>query len=547
MRHHLKAAAATILAIGSISCDRPSSSTTPPTGAPRAQGSEMIGSKAPAITAGTPTGYAEVIPYLNANGSQLAFYDTRKIVGSVKTALDAFAGIMKTADKDSEAAAIVLPLLLDFSGVESVAAIGSSSVPRTAETAYNRAYLRFNPGSSKSGAIWNLFGTQSRKLDLLDVLPDTTGGAFFSVVDLAWVDQALEKIAIQAGKPAEFAQFKEGIQQTTGLAWKDLLQGIGDEVLIFITLSPTETLSIPLGKTALSMPSPSIALVLKPKGEALFQLLTKQLEKEGLKMEQADGTSFFAQPIPHPVMKGLSPTVAKSGDYLIVGSTKEIALGVPAVAAGNAKSLGSTEEFKALSNEVEKTGNSFTFVSASLTKTFVTLMDAAVDQIPAPQAAQIQALVPFYASFMIPQPTYSVMSRVGDDWLVTGNGPEGNPLQATTQPAVIGMLAAIAVPNFLRARGRGQATTVLNDARMLDGAVDQYSIEQNIQSGATVTFENIRPYLKPTSRLASSGGLDILGNPYIIEPVGQGVKVNPKTIQTFDQKIVPQSFWSSYQ
>ena len=43
--------------------------------------------------------------------------------------------------------------------------------------------------------------------------------------------------------------------------------------------------------------------------------------------------------------------------------------------------------------------------------------------------------------------------------------------------AIIALLAAIAVPNFLRARKRSQATRILEDLRMIDSAVDQYAIE----------------------------------------------------------------------
>ena len=40
--------------------------------------------------------------------------------------------------------------------------------------------------------------------------------------------------------------------------------------------------------------------------------------------------------------------------------------------------------------------------------------------------------------------------------------------------AIIALLAAIAVPGFLRARKRSQASKILNDLRMIDAAVDQY-------------------------------------------------------------------------
>ena len=49
--------------------------------------------------------------------------------------------------------------------------------------------------------------------------------------------------------------------------------------------------------------------------------------------------------------------------------------------------------------------------------------------------------------------------------------------------AIIALLAAIAVPGFLRARKRSQASRVLNDLRLIDAAVDQYAIENNRSTG----------------------------------------------------------------
>ena len=49
--------------------------------------------------------------------------------------------------------------------------------------------------------------------------------------------------------------------------------------------------------------------------------------------------------------------------------------------------------------------------------------------------------------------------------------------------AIIALLAAIAVPGFLRARKRSQASRIINDLRLIDSAVDQYAIENNKASG----------------------------------------------------------------
>src|SRR6476620_1869098 len=79
--------------------------------------------------------------------------------------------------------------------------------------------------------------------------------------------------------------------------------------------------------------------------------------------------------------------------------------------------------------------------------------------------------------------------------------------------AIIALLAAIAVPGFLRARKRSQASRIINDLRLIDSAVDQYAIENNMTSGAPVAVTDWTNYLKKGSNLYVTGA-DILGNPY---------------------------------
>src|SRR5271155_2833124 len=69
--------------------------------------------------------------------------------------------------------------------------------------------------------------------------------------------------------------------------------------------------------------------------------------------------------------------------------------------------------------------------------------------------------------------------------------------------AIISLLAAMAVPNFLRARKRAQATRVLEDLRTLDSALDEYAMETNKITGATVNFADLKNYIKTGSALYS--------------------------------------------
>ena len=119
--------------------------------------------------------------------------------------------------------------------------------------------------------------------------------------------------------------------------------------------------------------------------------------------------------------------------------------------------------------------------------------------------------------------------------------------------AIIALLAAIAVPGFLRSRKRSQATAILNDARIIDGAIDQYAIENNKKGNDTVTASNIKGFFKPASRLyiqaGTSGAVlnDILGNNYSYGSFDAGVKVNSGTTSNFLDVIEnASSFWGAY-
>src|SRR5438034_10473529 len=79
--------------------------------------------------------------------------------------------------------------------------------------------------------------------------------------------------------------------------------------------------------------------------------------------------------------------------------------------------------------------------------------------------------------------------------------------------AIIALLAAIAVPGFLRARKRSQATKILNDLRMIDGAVDQYAIETGKKTGDNVPTSDWIAYVKKDSALYNTGK-DLFGNDY---------------------------------
>jgi prepilin-type N-terminal cleavage/methylation domain-containing protein len=58
--------------------------------------------------------------------------------------------------------------------------------------------------------------------------------------------------------------------------------------------------------------------------------------------------------------------------------------------------------------------------------------------------------------------------------------------------AIIGLLAAIAIPNFVRARRTAQMNSCVNNLRLIDAAAQQLQLEN---ATATVSFSACQPYL----------------------------------------------------
>jgi prepilin-type N-terminal cleavage/methylation domain-containing protein len=110
--------------------------------------------------------------------------------------------------------------------------------------------------------------------------------------------------------------------------------------------------------------------------------------------------------------------------------------------------------------------------------------------------------------------------------------------------AIIALLAAIAVPGFLRARKRSQASKILNDLRLIDAAVDQYAIEQGRLTGTAVNVTDWTNYLKKDTNLYVSGK-DLFGQDYGSQTVDTLPSV-PLASKTTLSDVTDPTFWSPF-
>jgi prepilin-type N-terminal cleavage/methylation domain-containing protein len=66
--------------------------------------------------------------------------------------------------------------------------------------------------------------------------------------------------------------------------------------------------------------------------------------------------------------------------------------------------------------------------------------------------------------------------------------------------AIIGLLAAIAIPNFVKARATSQANACINNLRQIDAAANQMALEKGRTTGSTISYPTeLTPYIKLTT------------------------------------------------
>ena len=62
--------------------------------------------------------------------------------------------------------------------------------------------------------------------------------------------------------------------------------------------------------------------------------------------------------------------------------------------------------------------------------------------------------------------------------------------------AIIGMLAAIAIPNFVKNRNTAQANSCIINMKQIDSAIDQFAVENNRRDSDAFTEADIKEYIK---------------------------------------------------
>jgi len=82
--------------------------------------------------------------------------------------------------------------------------------------------------------------------------------------------------------------------------------------------------------------------------------------------------------------------------------------------------------------------------------------------------------------------------------------------------SIIGLLAVVGIPSFVKARKQAQGRRIMNDIRQMDAAINHWAMDYFKKDGDTIDTTTVATYLKPMSW----DNNDVLGNAWVLGTVG---------------------------
>ena len=474
---------------------------TPPAGQKQPTG----GQNAPAIVSVEKTSFTEVTSQLDPGGNFYMYLGTAQWldglatkVGAWRQKFAAMPGLKPDNAANVNKAFDLATRLIKDSGIEDISGVGLSSVEIEKGVYRNKALLHHYPGKG-NGFLWQLAGKEPHPLTGLGLLPANTALAVFSDVDLPVLWTVAQKEIGQSDLPKaqEWLQkLPAEFEKKTKVKWDTFLNSLGGEFGLVITLDPSNNIPVPLPGGALQIPTPGLMLAVKVNDDTIFNRIDEQLkanpqvisvDKSGLKMR--------TMPVPVPFIGELRPSTASSGGYLFIATSDALINEALAVKSGQNPGLKATAEFKQLAQGLPDQGNQFCYMSQRFADTLIRVQQQAMANTARTEPQMAQWMQSFYRNR--PAFAYSIGINTPDGCLTIGNGSQSYA-NAVLLPAafVTGMMAAIAIPNFIKARTISQQNACINNLRQIDAAKNEWALEKGKKDGDVPAKEDLKPYLR---------------------------------------------------
>ena len=463
-----------------------------------------------AIVSAEKNSFEEVTAKLDKGGSFYLYLSTEQALSKLSSYINQLSNslsVLPMLPEEGHAAVAkgfdVANSLIKDSGIENISGFGASEIARERGFYYSKIIMHHYAGKN-DGFIWSMFGKEAHPLKELDLLPETTGFATYCDLDLPLVWKTIQTEIARLHLPEvdkQMAQVPEQFKEATGIGLEDMLRSLGGGYGVIVTVDETKSVPVPIPGNAMQIPEPGLAIFAKVKSDVIFNRVDQLLSSGPMAamVSKTDQSGLKSRTVRIPMMPGyITPTLARSGDYLFLTSSESILQEMLAAQAGKKSGFKSTPEFKKLSEGIPMEGNNFSLVSEKLGRVVNKTVQGALES----QGAQLGGQPDYLVNLknMLATNKSASMFSVGvngsEGWEAFANGNQSTSALAVPAAAAVGgMMAAIAIPNFVRARSTAQENACINNLRLIDSAKQQWALEHNKKSTDTPTMADLTPYI----------------------------------------------------
>ncbi|MDD5704540.1 MAG: hypothetical protein PHR35_01345 [Kiritimatiellae bacterium] len=474
--------------------------------------------------------YQKIAAHLESGGDlfvvanlQGVVKDVGTYIGTMVDAISTTAGAGTAAGQTNSPFVQRLSRFVALSGLEAVNGYGLSVVPRGDGLHSIKGFVGRDPDAANRTFWKAMVGGTPKRLKSLDYLPRDTVMARTSAgqPDAMWslVRQGFETIGGAAGKK-QLAQMEMMLTMVFGTNVEAIVQALEADSFFSVQLSSSDTFTIPLpGKTgaeAFTMPTPSLLLGIMTRGATPARAIEAALARGGMPLERRpyDGVTLVCARPPMPLPLPFTISIAEQEGMLLLGSTTNCVQ--DAIRASKAHNgLTADPEFRRATAGMPEANNGLDYVHPRF---YATMRDV---QTAIAKANGTEALARMQNMLMSPnEMTAGALVNGPDGVTMMGVSTCGTREMISRLTLVpFAMFGGIAVPSFVRARSQAQSNVCINNLRMIDGAKEQWAMENNKTDADTPTEEDLGKYLNGNILPRCP-----MGGSYTIGPVGERPK-----------------------
>jgi len=334
-------------------------------------------------TSALPNTFREVAAELDLGGHYFRYMSlaqaNRNVEARTKKLYKATLGLIGDAPVDLQfkvATAVLFNVIQESGrelGMQHITGVGESVLALGKGRFRVRQFWHHDP-AQKKGLYFQWLGGKPHQLEGLKLFPEDTVIAYHGDFDFAamwpWLSGKFLKIVGELAPPQAQLEITSVLQSPI---FKDVVNSLAGEAGFLVTMNEDGAKPLPI-PIELGFPEVGFALVLKVKDNTIQQLLAGMLAGMPVQEKQAGKVTLKVHAVELPAPVGafvdVTPTIFRTGDYLVLASSEAVARRIVGAHSGTGPGLNVAPEFKTLSAGMDLTGNHMYFQSNRIEKYF---------------------------------------------------------------------------------------------------------------------------------------------------------------------------------